>query len=479
KQREEAQERARKAFEEKSAEVRREKEALSKKQELETARAAEEAEQSRKQAEQERQARMSERIKAADPKETKEDTSVDSRAGTAAAHSRPKRIVPGDTRMDAPVSDAQDSSGTGVGGAHYQKIPWAVQAMGAEAIVADTGVAEKAWVPVEERGVESRDGAEAALTGEVPGEALAPEKRTQGLQSALDDYDAHEVNALPEVVEMEDRAAFKDEGTMDVRNDPTYRGAAESVKDLEFPLTEERAPSEALDDHAGLEPDLERVTTSEDNAGIAPSNDRRHQNIRMTESVRGLEFPLAQKGAPSEALDGQAGSEADLERGATSEDGAGIKLPNNDRHQEEAAATGAVPAKRDALDGGLKYTSTGDVFQNSPEHPEALSTENAEELSLVQQDEPPHERIGGGEAAEETGLATGSKGSAVKNLPNDSLFLEAFMAEHVQGSDTPLVREDGPASTFDDPDDEAAMVENETQSGSEDLEPIYHEGLIA
>lgn len=59
KQREEAQERAQKAFEEKSAEVKREKEALSKKQELETARAAEEAEQSRKQAEQERQARMS------------------------------------------------------------------------------------------------------------------------------------------------------------------------------------------------------------------------------------------------------------------------------------------------------------------------------------------------------------------------------------------------------------------------------------
>lgn len=59
KQREEAQERARKALEEKSAEVKREKDALSKKQELETARAADEAEQGRKQAEQERQARMS------------------------------------------------------------------------------------------------------------------------------------------------------------------------------------------------------------------------------------------------------------------------------------------------------------------------------------------------------------------------------------------------------------------------------------
>ncbi|CBJ31436.1 hypothetical protein Esi_0256_0004 [Ectocarpus siliculosus] len=474
-QREEAQERARKAFEEKSAEVKREKEALSKKQELETARAAEEAEQSRKQAEQERQ----ERIKAEDPKETKEDTGVDSSAattagsGTAAAHPRPQRIVAGETRTDAPISGVQDSSGAGAGGAHYPELPWAVQAMEVEA--------EKAWVPAEERGVESREGAEATPTGEMPEEALAPGQRTQGLQSALEDYNTHEVNALPAVVvEKEAYAGLKDERTIEVRNDPTYRDMAESVKGLEVPLTKERASSEAVDGQAGLELDLERDATSEDDAAIAPSNDRRQQNIRMTERVKGLEFPLAQEGAPSEALDGQAGSEADLERDATSEDSAGIELPNNGRHQKEASATGAVLAKQGALDDGLKYT--GGAFQKSREYPEALSAENVEdsELSLVEQNDPPRERLGKGEAATETGLDAGSENSAITNLANDRVSLQAFIEEHVQGSETPLERQSGPANNFDDPDDESAMAENGTKSGSEDtLEPIYHEGLIA
>ncbi|CAB1106328.1 unnamed protein product [Ectocarpus sp. CCAP 1310/34] len=419
-QREEAQESARKAFEEKSAEVQREKEALSKKQELETTRVAEEAEHNLKQAEQERQARMSERIKAADPKDTKEDTGVDSsaattdRSGTAAAHSRLQRIIPEETRKDAPISGAKDFSGAGAGGAHYPELPWAVQAMGVEA--------EKAWVPVEERELESRESAEATPTGEMLEEALTPGKRTQGLQSALEDYDTHEVNALPAVVvEKEAYAGLKDERTIGVRNDPTYRDMAESVKGLEVPLKKERASSEAVDGQAGLEPDLERDATSEDDAAIALSNDRRQQSIRM--SVKGLEFPLAQEGAPSEALNGQAGSEADLERGATSEKSAGVELSNSGWHQKEVAATGAVLAKRGALDDGLKYT--GGAFQQSPA---------------------------------ETGLDAGSENSTVTNLANDRVFLEAFMQEHVQGSEAPLVQQDGPASNFDDPDDESATA---------------------
>lgn len=54
-QRKEEQERARKAVEEKSAQVKREKEALSKKQELETAQAAEQAKREKMKAEEERQ----------------------------------------------------------------------------------------------------------------------------------------------------------------------------------------------------------------------------------------------------------------------------------------------------------------------------------------------------------------------------------------------------------------------------------------
>lgn len=57
-QRKQEQERARKAVEEKSAEVKREKEALSKKQELETAHAAEQAKRKKLKAEEERQVRM-------------------------------------------------------------------------------------------------------------------------------------------------------------------------------------------------------------------------------------------------------------------------------------------------------------------------------------------------------------------------------------------------------------------------------------
>lgn len=292
--------------------------------------------------------------------------------------------------------------------------------MRVEAVVADTGVAEKAWVPVEERGVESRDGAEATLTGEMPEEALAPEKRTQGSQSAPD---AHEVNALPAVVEKEVYAGLKDERTIEVRSDPTYRDVTEGVKDLEL--------------------------------------------------------TLAQQGAPSKALDGQLGLEADLERDPTSEDSDGVKLPNNDRHEQQEAATAAVLAKRGALDGGLK--NAGGAFQKSREYPEALSTENVQdfELSLVPQNDQPRERTGGGEAAAETDLDAGSENSAVANLPNDRLFLEAFKAEHVHGSGTPLVREDGPANNFDHPGDQAAIA-NGIKSGSEDtLESIYHEGLIA
>ncbi|CAN0441782.1 unnamed protein product [Ectocarpus sp. 12 AP-2014] len=478
-QREEAQERARTVFEEKSAEVKREKEALSKKQELETSRAAEEAEQNRKQAEQERQARMGERIKAADPKATKEDKGVDSSvaptagSGTTAAHPRPQRIVPGETRKDAPISGVQDSSGAGASGANYTELPWAVQAMGVGA--------EKAWVPVEEREAESRKGVDATPTGEMPEEALALGKRTQGLQSALEDYDTHEVNALPAVVvEKEAYAGLKDEHTNEVRIDPTYRDMAERVKGLEVPLAKERASSAAVNGQAALEPDLERDATSEDEAVVAPSNDRRQQNIRMTESVKGLEFPLAREGTTSEALDGQVGSEADLERDATSEDSAGIKLSNDGPRQKEAAATGAVVAKRGALDDGIKYT--GGAFQKSREYPEALSAEKVEdsELSLVEQNDPPHERLGKGEAAAENGLDAGSENSAVTNLANDRVSLVTFMEEHVQGSETPLVRQDGPASNFDDPEDESAMAENGTKSGSEDtLGPIYHEGLIA
>ena len=57
-QRKEEQQRARKAVEEKSAQVKREKEALSKKQELETAQAAEQARREKLKVEEERQVRM-------------------------------------------------------------------------------------------------------------------------------------------------------------------------------------------------------------------------------------------------------------------------------------------------------------------------------------------------------------------------------------------------------------------------------------
>ncbi|CAB1102336.1 unnamed protein product [Ectocarpus sp. CCAP 1310/34] len=374
-----------------------------------------------------------ERNKAADPKETKEDTGVDSSAattagsGTAAAHSRLQRIVPGETRKDAPISGVQDFSGTGAGGAHYPELPWAGR-----------------------RGSDSCEMLEEALTRGT---------RTQGLQSALEDYHTNEVNALPAlVVEKEAYAGFKDERTIEDRNDPAHRGMAESVKGLKVPLKKERASSEAVGGQAGLEPDLERDAATEDDAAIALSNDRRQQSIRMTESVKGLEFPLAQESAPSEALNGQAGSEADLEREAASEDSAGVELSNSGWHQKEAAATGAVLVKRGALHDGLKYT--GGAFQKSREYPEALSAENVEdsELSLVEQKEPPRERLGEGEAAAETGFDGGSENSTVTNLANDRVFLEAFMEEHVQGSETPLVQQDGPTSNFDDPDDESATA---------------------
>ncbi|CAM9500016.1 unnamed protein product, partial [Pylaiella littoralis] len=77
----EEQERARRAVERKSAEVKRQKEALLKNQEMETAKAGAEAERNKKKAEQKRQAR----IKATtDTKQAKRAETLDSSAAAAA-----------------------------------------------------------------------------------------------------------------------------------------------------------------------------------------------------------------------------------------------------------------------------------------------------------------------------------------------------------------------------------------------------------